>query len=138
MKIIDSVRGELERKEIRLVNESGAKLIIQWDATQVKEKRKDKAWIYTDVPVLKKELRERAAGYPELMEIIADDPIADATDAEGNLDEEKLSADNGTMLAKAQMDDDRHELAFVMTFTSGFFYMACFPDDICMDTTEEA
>ena len=127
MKVVDSVRGESERETFRMEFGNGARVTIYRDTEQ--EEGNETARVYTSLPALKNDLRNYAERYPELVTIIADDPEADATDAEGNLDEDRLAKDNGLMIAKVNQHDERG-IAIVVDPAVGLVSLAIIEDPI--------
>lgn len=127
MKVVDSVRGEYEREVMRLEFENGARVTIYRDTEQ--EDGNKTALVYASLPVLKNDLRKYAERYPDMVTIIADDPEADATDAEGNLDEDRLAKDDGLMIAKVNQHDERG-IAIVVDPAVGLVSLAIIEDPI--------
>ena len=98
MKFVDSVNGEFETEEIKISFESGARVFVRIGDSD----DEGRATIYTDQPELKAKIREFAEAYPEVVSVLVDDPEADATMEDGNIDAMKLYEDRGMLQAVFQ------------------------------------
>lgn len=119
MKIMDSVIGEYEAEEIRLDFDGTGKVFIRTK----KQDNDGKAVIYTDLPKLKENIRQFEKSFPELITILTDDPVSDATREDGSIDEDKLLADNGMMQAAFHAADNG-SIALVITPVEKFIELA--------------